>query len=960
MANPVQTRIMQTALVFLLLSSISAISHANHPVSIWGDTPGLYPSVTAGGAFVSQYNVVNALYWNQTADTYACCAPANYSKSAVYTPETLSVPGPTGSTGGYYDLDSWFNTSGSSGQFGYLVPYTNITAGQPVTLTYTDLMGWGISPYTGDIWLGTCPTNACYDEVFMLPAPYTIKWYSSSTPTNLTNAFSETNTSIVPGYTVDTSFPTGVCEAQSGSTFIGSSAMTSTPLPNVPGFYGWTGSITVTAQSTPTYYYGIINFPSVLWDPYTGGAPIGANFELCTLPIRVSGSAELNTPDLTSYPSLPASIDAGTMNSISFTVSDIGGQGATPPYNVWTDLASSQSSSTPLGAIAESTGVMGSSNTLTWSIGSLNDVNASSTYYFMTEVQDPSITTGSPPATNYSVAAVQDYPGTNASVGAPDAGVQSTTPGTVFSAQPNLGPLTINPPISPNPITSSPSLPNTLTPGQSITFTGSWAGGTPPYTVNLILSNSVTGAVIASQVQSGIGGVWTSTSHGNITTGSTQFTFTPTIQMFGNTISANMVITDSAYVPTTANTQYYGPIFLTPIRLLIVTSGVGDSTPLSSIQAYQGVLQQANFGSLYVELDSPSSMAVAGISPIAAGSSWQTYKTTINNLEAVTGATYLVILGDGTIVPMPTVTPVGGMFVDDEKNDLGISGQALIPTDDPYGYSGSSGSPDVIVARMPGSSGTEIAKMLQNAVNVRTKGNQNLGIFTDTSVKGPLSDLVSGNLFATTVNQQTCTNGNPNCFESPPYCTSYPDGNPCDNVLQLFSDMSSYGVQFYNCHGSGYVCGGANPNSPFISLSWALPSALNSNPVVITDQCYGADIPGSYIYNNLAQTDNEPTGTKTMAVSMMDAGASVYVGNTGAGLASSGIPKLGPRSYITVDASIDAALYNKFKSGQTIGQAFLNEKQYYEQFTSQDGDFIDQGVEMELYGDPTLTYNELG
>lgn len=962
---------MYLVLALLLFGSLASLAQANYITSAGSM---IYPSVSVAGSPVTQYTVINAVYWNQTANMYGGAVPA-FTHPSSYSPESLSVSDPT-----WFGLWSWFNISSASPTFGYLVPNATIKPGQSVTISYTNLdSAYPVPPYVSapSILLGEQlypPGNPAFYYVYWAMPPYTIKWYSSTAPVSMTGAYSNSNdglpllsrVSLGQGTGIDQA---GVCEPQ--GTPIGSSTMSYSTLPNVPNYYGYTGSVTLSAPSTPTYYYGVITVSSAYYlsslssTQWTPGSyvTLGSDVEICSVPILISPAPpQLNTPTLTSYPSIPAAIDAGTLNSIEFTVSNIGGAGTNPPYNVWTDLASSQSASTPLASIAQSTGISGSSDTLTWVLGQFNNINASSTYYFMSEVQDPSIITSSTYSnySNYSVASIQSFATANVSGDSQvqDAQIQGTGTNTVFSAQPNLGPLTINPPIMPSQIASFPTLPNTLTPGQSITFTDSWAGGTPPYTANLILSNSITGAVISSQLQTGIPGVMASTAHGNITTGSTQFTFTPTVQMFGNSISANVVITDSAYIPTTAAAPYYGTIFLSPIRLLIVTSGIGDSTPLSSIQAYQGVIQKAGFGSLYVKLDNPASMAIAGMSPIVSGSSWQTYKAAINNLEAQTGATYLVILGDGTIVPMPTVTPVGVMIPTDEKQDLNVSGPALIPTDDPYGTAGSGGVPDIVVARMPGSSGTEIAKMLQNAVNARTTGNTKTGIFTDISVKGYLSDLASANIFAANARLASCVAGNPNCMQSPPFCTEYLDNNLCANITDLYAAMANYGIQFYNCHGSGFVCAGATAQSPFLLVSWEIPT-LSDNPVIITSACYGAEIPGTYIYNNLVKIDNITAGTKTMAVSMLDNGASVYIGSTEASLGNIGNPKI--NAFITIETAIDGSLYSKFVSGQTIGQAVLNEKLYYEASSqSSEGDLVDQAAETELYGDPTLTYNALG
>jgi YVTN family beta-propeller protein len=90
-----------------------------------------------------------------------------------------------------------------------------------------------------------------------------------------------------------------------------------------------------------------------------------------------------------------------------------------------------------------------------------------------------------------------------------------------------------------NPVLATPTLApstNTITNIQSQTLTGNVIGGTPPYTYNYIISN-------------GIGIVFNALYVGNYFT-SNAFTFSPTVL---GTYNAELIITDSASIPVTAN-----------------------------------------------------------------------------------------------------------------------------------------------------------------------------------------------------------------------------------------------------------------------------------------------------------------------------------------------------------------------------------------------------------------------
>ena len=90
-------------------------------------------------------------------------------------------------------------------------------------------------------------------------------------------------------------------------------------------------------------------------------------------------------------------------------------------------------------------------------------------------------------------------------------------------------------------LTSNPALPVSWTSGNTITFTASWSGGTADYSANYIIANTITKTIIASQLYTGIAATTNS------------FAWLIPSADNGNTVYANVIITDSASTPETAN-----------------------------------------------------------------------------------------------------------------------------------------------------------------------------------------------------------------------------------------------------------------------------------------------------------------------------------------------------------------------------------------------------------------------
>ncbi len=122
----------------------------------------------------------------------------------------------------------------------------------------------------------------------------------------------------------------------------------------------------------------------------------------------------------------------------------------------------------------------------------------------------------------------------------------------------------VDPVLATPTITSSPALPNALYPGQSITFNAAWSGGTAPYTVNYIITNTTSGNVIASALFNGI----------SITSNS--FTWTVPSKVKYNTAEVNVVVTDSATVNTVASSTYLQTLSILPALGVVTISPAND------------------------------------------------------------------------------------------------------------------------------------------------------------------------------------------------------------------------------------------------------------------------------------------------------------------------------------------------------------------------------------------------
>src|SRR5208283_1647186 len=79
-------------------------------------------------------------------------------------------------------------------------------------------------------------------------------------------------------------------------------------------------------------------------------------------------------------------------------------------------------------------------------------------------------------------------------------------------------------------IANTPKAPNTLDAGQSITFNAIVSGGSPPYTYNFYVYNSITNAIVNDILSISTNG----------------FVFVTNSNLVGNTLVANVFVTDNA------------------------------------------------------------------------------------------------------------------------------------------------------------------------------------------------------------------------------------------------------------------------------------------------------------------------------------------------------------------------------------------------------------------------------
>jgi len=131
--------------------------------------------------------------------------------------------------------------------------------------------------------------------------------------------------------------------------------------------------------------------------------------------------------------------------------------------------------------------------------------------------------------------------------------VTDSFPATVNSVYSST--FTINPAMTTPSI--SPTSPATYSPGSTVTFSTSFTGGTPPYTYNWLVVNSITGALLANALYTGVSAT------------SNSFAWTIPSADNGNTVVANVIVTDSASTHVTVNSTKSAVITISSVTCTI-------------------------------------------------------------------------------------------------------------------------------------------------------------------------------------------------------------------------------------------------------------------------------------------------------------------------------------------------------------------------------------------------------
>ena len=402
----------------------------------------------------------------------------------------------------------------------------------------------------------------------------------------------------------------------------------------------------------------------------------------------------------------------------------------------------------------------------------------------------------------------------------------------------------------------------------------------------------------------------------------------------------------------------------------IVTMGITNSTPgyaayNSALSGYEQKLTNENLTYNYTELGSFAAAQNMTLDP----TSWTSVRAVINQLENLTNPQYLIILGGTDVVPMPNLVmdeKYPPLYPDGAWGTLNIPGdtQNIIYTDIPYGNLTANDSPSnnifmptIIVARFPGSSAEEIAGMLRNSTLGPRNNRAMVSVVED--FKEYTEEVMGNDVF----NGGSCNNAI-NCFSAPPYCLYSQTPSGCTGAAVLTTAINLDGLQVYNCHGNGFACGNGHLNGYTIQVfnSNVLPQ-LPSHPIIMMLGCFDGNIDTHLIYTN------NNVIVKPLALTAMDNGASAYIGSTKVG---SGF-----------EISQHAEIYNDFKNGEALGEAFLNMQQdwikrfgkSYSKYpivsntppsidenviTNMREDYSDGSIVAEesvLYGDPTVSYS---
>jgi PGF-pre-PGF domain-containing protein len=329
-------------------------------------------------------------------------------------------------------------------------------------------------------------------------------------------------------------------------------------------------SLTVMGNGTITATWnGITKF-------YETGLPSGATWS-----VTYNGISNSSTSNMISFSTLPDTysftIPAQTINGVPYEPTPSSGSlysgnaiaitfkpfsvSISPPSNAVVDAGQYESfTATVYNGISPYTYNILVVNSITPAVITHNDLVSGSsattlTYTFQTTSADVS---NSPEEAN--VVVTDSFP---------------ATVNSIYSSTFTINPAMTTPSIS-------PTNPATYSPGSTVTFSTSFTGGTPPYTYNWLVANSITGVLLANALYTGV----------SLTSNS--FAWTIPSADNGNTVVANVIVTDSASTHVTVNSTKSGVITISSatctISLNPTSINFGSLNPGASITTTNAII----------------------------------------------------------------------------------------------------------------------------------------------------------------------------------------------------------------------------------------------------------------------------------------------------------------------------------------------------------------------------------
>lgn len=212
----------------------------------------------------------------------------------------------------------------------------------------------------------------------------------------------------------------------------------------------------------------------------------------------------------------------------------------------------------------------------------------------------------------------------------------ASTPNTICSGADTV---TVNSQLSPT-ISPSPTFPATLGPGNTIVFTATTGGGSPSYTYNYIITSTTGAPFMLSYLVSN-------------TFSSNAFSWTIPPADAGNTVFANVIITDSAQGNSGAQTANSPETDVLTIPASTPTCTISLSNSLISFGAAAGVPSGSSSGISNTVLDTNNGNSNAWL--WVEGGNWIGPQTADNGNFYVTNTLWSATLnGAGTQLQLPT------------------------------------------------------------------------------------------------------------------------------------------------------------------------------------------------------------------------------------------------------------------------------------------------------------------